>query len=132
MPRPRSRTTGPRGNHDHDGELYAGLIRLHILHHAAAGPVFGLWIIKELARHGYRVGPGTLYPVLHALEHQGYLSVRLERGLRGTRRTYRATAAGRRALIAAKAKVWELFRELFEPASVDDKLTWRGRSTWQA
>jgi len=43
-----------------------------------------------------------------------------ERGLRGSRRSYRATAAGQRALAAAKAKVWELFRELFEPGEVHD------------
>ncbi|EPY5919226.1 hypothetical protein ACXFC0_003985 [Shigella flexneri] len=31
-----------------DKDLYGGLIRLHILHHAAEEPVFGLGIIEEL------------------------------------------------------------------------------------
>jgi len=42
-----------------DWDLSRGLIRLHILHHAAKKPVFGLWFIEELARHGYKLSPGT-------------------------------------------------------------------------
>jgi hypothetical protein len=49
-------------NDRRDQDLYAGLIRLHILHHAAKAPVFGLWFIEELGRHGYKLSPGTLYP----------------------------------------------------------------------
>ena len=95
-------------------DLYSGLIRLHILHHAAEEPIFGLGIIEELARHGYRLSPGTLYPLLHGLERKGYLRSRDEgRGAR-TRRLYRATPAGRKALREAKKKVRELFGELFE------------------
>jgi len=100
-----------------DKDLYAGLIRLHILHHAAEeGAVYGLRMIKELGRHGYRLSPGTLYPILHGLERKGYLrSTREGEGSR-LRRTYEATPAGRKALAAAKQRVWELFGELFEPA----------------
>ncbi len=32
-----------------DKDLYGGLIRLHILHHAAEEPVFGLGIIESYA-----------------------------------------------------------------------------------
>jgi PadR family transcriptional regulator PadR len=49
------------------------MIRLHILYHAARAPVFGLGIIEELARHGYKLSPGTLYPLLHGMERKGYL-----------------------------------------------------------
>jgi PadR family transcriptional regulator, regulatory protein PadR len=35
-----------------DRYLYSGLIRLHIMHHAVEGPVFGVGMIEELARHG--------------------------------------------------------------------------------
>lgn len=95
-------------------ELYSGLIRLHILHHAAEGEVFGLGIISELRRHGYDLSPGTLYPMLHRLEKCGYLVSRERREGRRWRRTYRATSTGRAALKEAKAKVQELFAELFE------------------
>jgi DNA-binding PadR family transcriptional regulator len=95
-------------------ELYAGLIRLHILHHAAHEPVFGLAIIAELGRHGYKLSAGTVYPILHGLERKGYLRSTREQDGKTFRRVYRATAKGRRALEAAKEKVRELFGELFE------------------
>ena len=41
-----------------DKDLYGGMIRLHILHHAAKEPVFGLGIIEELRHHGYQLSPG--------------------------------------------------------------------------
>jgi PadR family transcriptional regulator PadR len=96
------------------GQLYSGLIRLHILHHAAKDGIFGLGMIEELARHGYKLSPGTLYPILHGLEEKGLLRSQ-EHGLGGKiRRVYRTTTAGQRALMAAKEKVRELFGELFE------------------
>ncbi len=95
-------------------ELLIGLVRLHILHHAAAGEVYGQWIIEELGRHGYRLSAGTLYPLLHSLEARGYLSSRQERAGRSVRRLYRATPLGREALALAKDKVRELFGELVE------------------
>lgn len=95
-------------------DLYAGLIRLHILHHAAKEPFYGLWLIEELAQHGYRLSPGTLYPLLHRLEQQGYLRSERVREGRQARRLYRATARGRKALYSAREKVRELFGEMFE------------------
>jgi DNA-binding PadR family transcriptional regulator len=94
--------------------LYAGLIRLHVLHHAEREAIYGLSMIEELRRHGYRVGPGTLYPILHGLETRGLLSSKQQRQGRGLRRLYRATPEGRRALRSAKLRVRELFGELFE------------------
>src|SRR5437879_2084455 len=86
-----------------DRDLYSGLIRLHVLHHAVEGPIFGLGMAEELARHGYRISPGTLYPLLHGLEKKGYLrSVELRKG-KSLRKVYRATAAGRKALFAARS-----------------------------
>jgi DNA-binding PadR family transcriptional regulator len=97
-----------------DRGLYGGLIRLHILHHAAKESVFGLAMIEELGRHGYRLSAGTLYPILHGLEEKGYLRSREERFGKTARRVYRATPAGRRALERAREKVRELFGELLE------------------
>ncbi len=94
--------------------LYTGLVRLHVLHHAAKETVYGFAMIEELRRHGYTLSAGTLYPILHGLERSGLLSSATERVGSTERRVYRATAAGRRALAAAKAKVRELFGELFE------------------
>ena len=107
------RSTGERGDQD----LYGGLIRLHILHHAAKKPVFGLWFIEELDRHGYKLSPGTLYPLLHGLEEKGYLRSIKEREGKSLRRLYQATPLGRKALVAARQKVSELFGELLEDKS---------------
>ncbi|MGA2842024.1 MAG: PadR family transcriptional regulator [Steroidobacteraceae bacterium] len=96
-----------------DRDLYGGLIRLHLLHHAAESPLYGFSMIEELGRHGYRLSPGTLYPILHGLEKKGYLRSTEQRLGRTARRMYRITPSGRRALEDAKRKVFELFGEMF-------------------
>lgn len=93
-------------------DILAGLIRLHVLHHAADGEIFGNWMLEELRGHGYRIGPGTLYPMLHALERKGYLTSRTEGAGRRARRHYRATRQGRAALAVATSRMRELFKEL--------------------
>jgi PadR family transcriptional regulator len=97
-----------------DRALYSGLIRLHILHHSAEGSIYGSWIAEELARHGYNLSAGTLYPILHSLEQKGYLKSFQERSGRSIRRVYRATPLGRKALRTARKRVQELFGEMFE------------------
>lgn len=94
-------------------DLYSGLIRLHILYHAVKQPIYGLGIMEELGRHGYKLSAGTLYPILHGLEKKGYLQSENERGGKSSRRVYRATSEGKQALAEAKEKVKELFGELF-------------------
>jgi PadR family transcriptional regulator, regulatory protein PadR len=95
-------------------ELYFGLIRIHVLVHAAQEPIFGLAMMEELAHHGYRIGPGTLYPLLHGLERNGLLKSahRIVAGRK--RRVYTITGAGRKALDRAREKVDELHDELHE------------------
>jgi DNA-binding PadR family transcriptional regulator len=87
---------------------------LHVLHHAVHEPIYGLAMIEELARHGYKVSAGTLYPILHGLEERGLLTSTEERSGSVARRVYTATRAGKEALAATKVKVRELFGELFE------------------
>ena len=62
-----------------DRDLYSGMIRLHVLHHAEKGTIFGAGMGEELARHGYKISPGTMYPILHGLEKRGYLQSSEER-----------------------------------------------------
>jgi PadR family transcriptional regulator PadR len=93
-------------------ELLKGLIRLHVLHHASREPFYGQWMIHELARHGYTLSPGTLYPMLHGLERRGYLKSKNERNGRTIRRMYWATSLGREANKLAKIQVRELIGEL--------------------
>jgi PadR family transcriptional regulator, regulatory protein PadR len=95
-------------------DLMLGFVRLHILHHANRGPVYGSGISVELERHGYRISWGTLYPVLHTLTAEGFL-VRQDRVVDGkVRKYYRITPLGRRALQVARDKALELIDEITE------------------
>lgn len=94
-------------------DIYVRLIRVHLLHRAAQAPFFGAEMIAELQRHKYRTGPGTLYPVLHGLEHAGYLkSARRVDGGK-VRRYYRITPAGRRVARLLQRRIRDLVEELF-------------------
>jgi len=99
---------------EHGRELFFGLIRIHVLLHAAQEPIFGLAMMEELAHHGYRIGPGTFYPLLHGLERAGLLKSIFDATHGRRRRLYRITPSGRRALDKAREKVDELYEELHE------------------
>ena len=92
--------------------FHSGFIALHVLHHAAERPIYGHWMLLELARHGYRVSCGTLYPTLHGLEREGLLKAREGRAGERRRKFYTITAAGRRQLDRARRGVVELAREV--------------------
>jgi len=94
--------------------FFLGFIRLHILYHAIQEPVFGLDLIRELARHGYSLSPGTLYPMLHGLERDGFLQSYQEVVNGKVRKYYRATKTGKRTLAGARANVRELVNEVYE------------------
>jgi PadR family transcriptional regulator, regulatory protein PadR len=95
-------------------EFFLGFIKVHILHHAAEEPVYGLAMISELRRHGYELSPGKMYPVLHALEEAEHLR-RVERVVNGkVRKYYAITGRGLAALTDARAKIGELVGELLE------------------
>ena len=108
--------------------LFLGFIRVHILFHATEEPVFGVALMAELERHGYRVGPGTLYPILHSLEQQGYLR-RDGQVVNGkVRKYYRITPAGRRILARARAQLHEVVAEVLpEAAPMASKTRRRGQ-----
>lgn len=94
--------------------VFLAFVRVHVLHHAVEGPIFGLEMIEELRRHGYSMGPGTLYPILHKLENAGCLRSK-EQVVNGKQRKYYvATAKGRRALVELRKKIRELVREVLK------------------
>jgi len=95
-------------------DFFLGFIKIHILYHAAKGPIYGAEMARELGRHGYDISPGTLYPTLHGLERSGYL-ISEERVVAGRRRKYyRITPKGREALAEARARIAELVHEVLE------------------
>lgn len=93
-------------------DLFLGFIKLHILYHAGQAPVYGLWLIEELGRHGYRLSPGTLYPILHSLESAGLLAGERQVVDGKARIAYRLTPAGRQALHQGRRQAVELLNEI--------------------
>ncbi len=95
-------------------DFLLGIIKIHVLHHAASEKIFGQEFRKELARHGYDISYGTLYPIFHKLERDGFLKSRKENVLGKLRKYYTITARGKAVLAEAKKKARELFDELHE------------------
>lgn len=95
-------------------DFFQSFIKVHILHHASENPVYGLWLIEELGRHGYSMSPGTLYPLLHSLEKVRFL--RSEKKTVGgkVRIYYSTTSLGRRVLSRAREKIREMIAEIMK------------------
>jgi DNA-binding PadR family transcriptional regulator len=93
-------------------DLELAFIRIHILYHAAKEEIFGVGLTEELARHGYIVGPGTLYPALAKMEKRGYLTSEARTVNHKQRKYYRITPAGRSLLDEMKHKIKELYNEV--------------------
>jgi DNA-binding PadR family transcriptional regulator len=94
-----------------DREFRLVFYKLHVLHHAAKGPIYGLWMLAELAEHGHELSPGTLYPLLSRMERNGWLRSRTYGGPKD-RKDYRITPAGRKLLKRLRRELEELYREL--------------------
>lgn len=95
-------------------DFFLGFVRIHILHHACEEPIFGAGITRELARHGYKLSPGTLYPLLHQMEKRGFLSRRDEVVSGRVRKYYSCTPAGKKALARARTQISELVGEVMQ------------------
>jgi len=93
-------------------DFFLGFVRIHILYHVSKEPIYGVEIQEELGRHGYRLSPGTLYPILHRLEKDGYLERQSKVVAGKARNYYTATDKGRVALEEARDKIRELVTEV--------------------
>jgi DNA-binding PadR family transcriptional regulator len=92
---------------------FASFVEFHVLHHTSEEPVYGLWLIEELAEHGYKISPGTLYPLLHSMETSGLLKSRNKIFNGKIRKYYSITPKGKRYLQKGKRQIGELVREAF-------------------
>lgn len=95
-------------------DVHLAFARVHVLHHAAEEPIFGLAMMEELKRHGYDISPGTMYPLLHSLETAGALVTTEELVNGKIRKYYRTTKAGDVLLRELRAKIGELVEEVLE------------------
>ena len=99
---------------DLEREFLRGVVPVHVLHHAALEPVHGAWMSSELARHGYSISPGTLYPLLHRMQRAGLLTSTQSTVDGRVIRSYRATAEGRKVLVRLRKLVREAAGEILD------------------
>jgi PadR family transcriptional regulator len=78
--------------------MIQGLVRVRVLRAASLGPVSGVELSRDLATAGHQVSPGTLYPLLHAMEKAGWVKSTGKTVKGKRRRYYRATKKGRNQL----------------------------------
>ena len=96
-------------------EFLLTLWKIHILHHAGEDKgIYGQWMLEELREHGYRLSPGTLYPLLARMKARGWLKAAKAAPGKAAR-VYRLTPTGKRVLHRLRASVGELHREVVEP-----------------
>ena len=90
-------------------ELMQGTLDMLILRTLVLGPAHGHEIAKHIQRTTddvLQVEHGSLYPALHRLERQGWVSAKWETPRGGKRefKYYRLTPAGKKQLIAEHSK----------------------------
>ena len=97
-------------------EFLLAFWKIHILHHAEEQGIYGQWMLEELHRHGYRLSPGTLYPLLARMASRGWLRAAEPRSSRDAR-VYRITPEGSKVLKRLRASLQELQGEVGRPES---------------
>lgn len=95
-------------------KFFLGFIRIHILYNASIKEIYGVEMMDELRNHGYEVGPGTIYPILHSLEEDGFLTIREENVNGKIRKYYSITSNGIEILNKARLRIKELINELMD------------------
>ncbi len=94
-------------------EILLSFWKVHILHHAGEEPIVGQWVLRELEHHGYRVSPGTLYPLLARMTARGWLRCTSDPrdGARAVK-FYSLTRQGRAVLAFLRRQTEEMYREV--------------------
>src|SRR4051812_36670598 len=92
-------------------EFLLGFWKIHILHHAEEQGVYGQWMLEELHHHGYRLSPGTLYPILARMARRGWLRPSEPTRAKGAR-VYRLTPRGHEVLARVRHALDELYGEV--------------------
>ena len=91
-------------------ELLQGTLDLLILKALSLGPLHGLGVsrrVEQVTRGTFLVKPGSLFPALHRMEEEGWVSASWgESENRRRAKFYTLTRAGR-AQLDAKTRRWE-------------------------
>jgi PadR family transcriptional regulator, regulatory protein PadR len=96
--------------------FWQGLVRFYIMHQAGQGPVYGIRLKKQLQAWGHDISPGSLYPMLHALEKALLLHSRVRIFKGRARKYYEITDQGRALLAALQGEMAGIMAKML-PAS---------------
>ena len=97
-----------------DKGLIAGSSTLLVLSLLENGDMYGYQMIEELARRSndtFQMQEGTLYPILHALEKEKYLTSYQQQAPTGRMRKYYKLTRKGGELLKDKKDEWEKFRQ---------------------
>jgi PadR family transcriptional regulator PadR len=90
-------------------ELLRGSLELMVLSTLSSGKKYGYLIqstLWESSREAIEIKAGTLYPILHKLEKEGWVKCRWEDDTGRRRKWYELTAAGRKQLKQRADEWW--------------------------
>jgi DNA-binding PadR family transcriptional regulator len=91
-------------------DFLQGMVKIFILHQASHGPIYGNKLNKALGSLGYQISPGSLYPLLHALEKSGLLHSRIRVFKGRLRKYYELTEQGHLCLAELRQELGELVK----------------------
>jgi PadR family transcriptional regulator, regulatory protein PadR len=102
-----------KATHESPDSSVRGHLELLVLASLSATPSHGYALIEslqQLSGGAFELAEGSLYPVLHKLEHTGLVRSAWDRESGRRRRIYRITSAGRREL-EERCRRWRVIRD---------------------
>jgi PadR family transcriptional regulator PadR len=97
--------------------FWQGILKFFVLHQAAQSPVYGGKLKKQLQDWDYDISPGSLYPLLHALEKGLLLKSRVKIFKGRARKYYDITDEGRAVLAQMQGELADVLARMLSPAS---------------
>ncbi len=96
--------------------FWQGILKFFVLHQAAQSPVYGGKLKKQLQDWDYDISPGSLYPMLHALEKAMLLKSRVKIFKGRARKYYDITDEGRAVLAEVQEELADVLTRMLSPA----------------
>lgn len=96
----------------YDKQLLKGTVSIMVLTVLRENDMYGYQIIKELEQRSenvFSLNEGALYPVLHKLETDAYISSYWEESEQGRKRKYYHLTKKGAALYESKFREWQIF-----------------------
>ena len=105
-------------------ELLKGSTATMILKVISEKDAYGYQIVQELSKRSYelfKLNEGTLYPILHTLEKEGYVESYRKNTESGRERRYYRITAGGKGYLAMRIEEWRIFSESVGRVLAEDK-----------